>query len=111
MESFAKTRKPPTCPCGGLLKPATISFGQGLRPDDLARAARATETCDLVVALGSSLSVHPAASFPLAAAERGAPYVIINRGATDQDDHPAVSLRLEGDVVEIFPPAVEAALS
>jgi NAD-dependent deacetylase len=111
MDGFAKTRKPPTCSCGGLLKPATISFGQGLRPDDLARASRAAEACDLVIALGSSLSVHPAASFPLAAAERGAPYVIINRGATDQDGHLAVTLRLEGDVVEIFPPAVEEALT
>jgi NAD-dependent deacetylase len=111
MERFAKTRRPPVCACGGLLKPATISFGQSLRTEDLLRAGHAAEACDLAVALGSSLSVHPAASFPLAAAERGAPYVIINRGATEHDDHPAVTLRLEGDVVEIFPPAVEAALA
>jgi NAD-dependent deacetylase len=110
METFTKTRRPPVCACGGFLKPATISFGQSLRGDDLHRAARAAEACDLVVALGSSLSVHPAASFPLAAAERGVPYVIVNRGPTDQDSHPAVTLRLEGDVVEIFPPAVAAAL-
>jgi len=110
MESFAKTRNPPACPCGGYLKPATISFGQSLRPEDLHRASVAAETCDLVVALGSTLSVHPAASFPLAAAERGVPYVIINRGATEHDSHPAVTLRLEGDVVALFPPAVEAAL-
>jgi NAD-dependent deacetylase len=110
MESFAKTRRPPVCACGGFLKPATISFGQSLRGDDLHRAARAAEACDLVVALGSSLSVHPAASFPLTAAERGVPYVIVNRGPTDQDTHPVVTLRLEGDVVAIFPPAVAAAL-
>jgi NAD-dependent deacetylase len=111
MDSFARTRMPPTCPCGGLLKPATISFGQGLRAEDLERSARAAAGCDLVIALGSTLSVHPAASFPLAAAERGAPYVIVNRGATDQDGHPSVTLRLEGDVAEIFPPAVEEALT
>jgi len=110
MEAFAATRRPPTCSCGGLLKPATISFGQGLRPDDLRRAGQAAARCDLVLALGSTLSVHPAASFPLAAAERGTPYVIVNRGATEHDAHPAVTLRLEGDVVEILPPAVEAAL-
>ncbi len=110
MESFAETRRPPLCSCGGLLKPATISFGQSLRTDDLRRAAQAAEECDLVIALGSTLSVHPAASFPLAAAERGAPYVIVNCGATDHDAHPAVTLRLEGDVVEIFPPAVDAAV-
>jgi NAD-dependent deacetylase len=110
MESFERTRKPPLCPCGGFLKPATISFGQNLRAEDLARASRAAAECDLVIALGSSLSVHPAASFPLAAATRGVPYVIVNRGPTDHDGHPALSLRLEGDVVELFAPAVDQAL-
>ena len=110
MESFERTRKPPTCSCGGFLKPATISFGQNLRAEDLGRASEAASACDLVIALGSTLSVHPAASFPLAAAGRGAAYVIINRGSTDHDGHPAVTLRLEGDVVELFPPAVNEAL-
>jgi len=53
----------------------------------------------------------PAASFPLLAAQRGVPYVIINRGATDHDHEPSVTLRIEGDVLEIFPAAVEAALA
>ncbi len=109
---FKKTNSAPLCDkCGGYLKPATISFGQSLREADLQRASAAAQEADLVVALGSTLSVHPAASFPLMAAERGIPYVIINRGATDQDGHAAVSLRLEGDVGEIFPPAVEATLA
>jgi len=108
---FKRTRLAPRCPqCGGYLKPATISFGQNLRQEDLHKAARAAQQADLVIALGSTLSVHPAASIPLMAAERGAPYIIINRGPTDHDRHPAVRLRLEGDVVEIFPPAVDAAL-
>ena len=47
---------------------------------------------------------------PLIAAQRGAPYIIINRGSTDHDGDPAVTLRLEGDVADIFPPAVEEAL-
>jgi NAD-dependent deacetylase len=62
-----------------------------------------------VVALGSTLSVYPAAAIPLAAAERGVPYVIVNRGPTEHDPLPSVSLRLEGDVVELFAPAVIAA--
>jgi NAD-dependent protein deacetylase/lipoamidase len=111
MDAFAATRRPPRCDCGGLLKPATISFGQALRPDDLSRASRAAAACDLVLALGSTLSVYPASSFPLAAAERGVPYVIVNRGATEHDTHPAVVVRLEGDVSEILPPAVHAALA
>lgn len=110
MASFEKTRRPPVCDCGGLLKAATISFGQSLRGEDMERASRAVEQTDLVIALGSSLSVYPAASFPLAAAERGVPYVVVNRGPTDHDALPSVTLRLEGDVCEIFPPAVERAL-
>jgi NAD-dependent deacetylase len=109
-EQFRRTRRPPRCECGGFLKPATISFGQNLRPEDLARAQTAARETDLVIALGSTLSVHPAASIPLLAARQGVPYAIINRGPTDQDDLPEVTLRLEGDVGEVFPRAVEQAL-
>lgn len=110
-EFFREHRKPPLCHCGGYLKPATISFGQSLEPETLQRAEEAAMSADLVVALGSTLSVYPAASFPLMAARRGIPYVVINRGETDHDHESAVSLRIEGDVSEIFPPAVEASLA
>ncbi|HEY2139081.1 MAG TPA: Sir2 family NAD-dependent protein deacetylase [Chthoniobacterales bacterium] len=110
-EFFRANRKPPLCDCGGFLKPATISFGQSLESPVLQRAEEAASQADLVVALGSTLSVYPAASFPLMAAQRGIPYVVINRGATDHDHDPSVSLRIEGDVTEIFPAAVEAALA
>jgi NAD-dependent deacetylase len=93
------------------LKPATISFGQSLDEDDLARAFSSAENADLVVALGSTLAVHPAASVPLAAVRRGIPYIIINRGETDHDGLAEVTLRLEGDVNTIFPPAAKAAYS
>ena len=109
-EFFRAHRQTPLCQCGGFLKPATISFGQSLDSRVLERAEKAAANADLVIALGSTLSVYPAASFPLLAAQRGAPYVIVNRGPTDHDADPAVSLRIEGDVAEIFPPAVEAAL-
>lgn len=109
-EEFRRTRRPPRCACGGFLKPATISFGQTLREEDLDRAGRAAAECDLVVALGSTLSVYPAAQFPLLAAQRGVPYVIINRGPTGHDDLPFVTLRLEGDVGKILPAAVATAL-
>jgi len=110
-EHFRKTRRPPVCDCGGFLKPATISFGQNLRNEDLERAEAAAKAAELVLALGSTLSVYPAANIPLLAAARGAPYVIINRGATEHDGLPGVTLRLEGDVAEIFPAAVAAALA
>ena len=111
MRRFAEDRTPPLCGCGGYLKTATISFGQSLDPDDMGRAAAAAQETDLVIALGSTLSVYPAAGFPMAAALRGVPYVVINQGATDHDGHPAVTLRLDGDVVELFPPAVAEALA
>ena len=94
-------------PMGGgskLSLPATISFGQNLR------AEAAAGNCDGILAFGSTLSVYPAAGIPLAAAERGVPYAIVNRGAMDHDRHPGVVLRLEGDMVALLPPAVEAAL-
>jgi NAD-dependent deacetylase len=110
-EFFRVKRQPPLCECGGFLKPATISFGQSLDPQVLERAAAGAMETDLVVALGSTLSVYPAAGFPLMAAERGVPYIIINRGATAHDGEPRVSLRVEGEVSEIFPAAVDVALS
>ena len=110
-EAFRATRHPPRCACGGLLKPATISFGQPLRAADLERASAAAMKADLVIALGSTLSVYPAASIPLMAANHGTPYVIVNRGATDHDGLASVTLRLDGDLIEIVPPAVAEALS
>jgi NAD-dependent deacetylase len=111
-DEFSSTLRPPRCPkCAGLLKPATISFGQSLSPVTLEAAERAATHCDAVISLGSSLSVYPAAEFPLIAARRGVPYAIINRGQTEHDGLPSVTVRLEGDVGAIFPEAVERALS
>jgi len=111
LEDFRVNQKAPRCACGGFLKIATISFGQSLDPGSLERASDAAGEADLVVALGSTLSVYPASSFPLMAAQRGVPYIIINRGETEHDAEPGVSLRLEGEVGEIFPPAVDEVLS
>ncbi len=107
---FKDTGKPPLCTCGGYQKPATISFGQQLVENDLIRSTEAASRADMVISLGSTLSVYPAASIPLLVAERGMPYVIINRGATEHDLSQHVTLRFEGDVSEIFPAAVESAL-
>lgn len=108
---FRQHRRTPRCHCGGFLKPATISFGQSLDEHEISRATAAAMDADLVIALGSTLSVYPAASFPLLAAERGVPYLVINRGETEHDRSPRVTLRLEGEVGAIFPAAVEEALA
>ena len=109
-DAFAATGEPPICPCGGFLKPATISFGQALRQGDLLRAFTAAERVDLVLSLGSTLAVTPAADVPLAAAKAGAAYVIVNQGATEHDRLALVSLRIEGDVGDIVPVAVARAV-
>ncbi len=106
MERFRATRRSPRCGCGGLLKSATISFGQPLRPAVMQGAAREALAADLVLALGSTLSVYPAAQVPLIAADRGVPYCIVNRGPTDHDDR--ATLRFEAAVDEVLPPAVAA---
>ncbi len=108
---FRRTGEPPACGCGGWLKPATISFGQSLVKADLDRAMAATLRCDLCIALGSSLSVHPAAAIPLLALQHGARYAVVNRGHTDHDGIDGLALRLDGDVEELFAPAVAAALT
>ncbi|MBI1765661.1 MAG: Sir2 family NAD-dependent protein deacetylase [Acidobacteria bacterium] len=71
--------------CGGLLKPATISFGQPMPGLPMQMAAIAAQTCEVFIAAGSSLVVYPAASFPEIAKESGATLIIINRTETPLD--------------------------
>jgi NAD-dependent deacetylase len=87
VRQFEESRAVPPCPqChGGLLKHATISFGQALDPDVLGAASAWAESCDLCLALGSSLVVEPAASLPRLALNRGARLVIINVQPTPLD--------------------------
>lgn len=68
--------------CGGLLKTNTISFGQELNADTLQRAFQLARNCDLMIAVGSTLVVEPAASIPRRAQEMGAKLVVINRETT-----------------------------
>jgi NAD-dependent deacetylase len=72
--------------CDGIVKTATISFGQAMPEIQMARAQDETQQCDLFIVLGSSLVVYPAAGFPRIAKRRGAGLVIVNRDPTDQDD-------------------------
>ena len=77
---------PPCRACGGILKSATISFGQPLVPEVIARAMRAAEEADLLIAVGTSLQVYPVAgAVPLAKAA-GARLVIVNAEPTPFDD-------------------------
>lgn len=76
----------PCTRCGGLIKTATISFGQSMPEVEMAKAQQMVESCSLLVVLGSSLTVYPAAGFPQYAKQLGASLVIVNREPTDQDE-------------------------
>jgi NAD-dependent deacetylase len=83
---FLATDTLPACrACGGIVKTATISFGQSLPEAALARAEAETLACDLFLVLGSSLVVYPASAFPMIAKRNGASLAIVNREPTDQD--------------------------
>ncbi|MDP3661116.1 Sir2 family NAD-dependent protein deacetylase [Phenylobacterium sp.] len=106
-DGFLATDAPPACrACGGVVKVATVSFGQPMPPAPMARAEAETMACDLFLVLGSSLSVMPAASFPLMAKRNGARLVIVNRDPTDQDAYADLALHGEiGAVMSAVAPA------
>lgn len=83
---FRTTTEPPSCTaCGGIVKSATISFGQAMPELEMERAGAAADACDLFLAVGSSLVVYPAAGLPISAKRSGAKLVILNRDPTDLD--------------------------
>jgi len=93
----------PDCQCGGFIKTATISFGQSMPDAAMQRAHDLALSCDLFLAIGSSLQVWPAAGFPLMAKRNGSALVIINREATDFDAVADLVVRQDiGTVLEPF---------
>lgn len=100
----------PACPdCGGLVKSAVVSFGQNLFPGVLDEAVGLVRSADLVVAVGSSLRVRPAAGLPAAAARAGVPLVILNDEPTPLDD--VADLVVRGRAGRVLPAAAALALS
>jgi NAD-dependent deacetylase len=101
---FEATGEAPSCEiCGGVVKSATISFGQFMPAEPMRRARELTLACDLFLAIGSSLVVYPAAAFPAFAKQNGAKLVIINRQPTDLDEIADLVIREEiGTVLEPF---------
>ena len=85
-EVIARQERPPSCTgCGGIVKSATISFGQAMPEQEMADARAATLNADLFIAVGSSLQVFPAAGFPVMAKQNRTPLVIMNREETGLD--------------------------
>lgn len=97
----------PACPmCGGLVKSSTVSFGQVLLPGVVERANELVTTADLMLAVGSSLQVWPAAELPVSAVRAGVPLVIVNDEATPLDD--LATLVVRGRAGEVLPGAVDS---
>ncbi|MES2254619.1 MAG: Sir2 family NAD-dependent protein deacetylase [Pseudomonadota bacterium] len=92
--------------CGGIIKTATISFGQAMPEAEMERAQEASIAADLMLVAGSSLVVYPAAAFPLVAKRAGARFVILNRDETEQD--PYADLVLHREIGPTLTEAVQA---
>lgn len=104
---------PPCRDCGGILKSATVSFGQSLDRAVLARAVAATEDCDLFLAVGSSLTVQPVAALCPLAVRSGARLVVVNASPTPYDEL-AVSTGgavLRDPIGTVLPNVVQTALA
>jgi NAD-dependent deacetylase len=97
----AGEQDPPCRSCGGILKSATISFGQGLVSEDLQRAQEAASACDLLLAVGTTLAVYPIAGVVPLAKQAGARVVIVNGEATEMDGLADSVLR--GSISAILP--------
>ena len=92
--------------CDGIVKTATISFGQAMPLGPMARAEAETKACDLFLVLGSSLVVYPAAGFPVMAKRNGAMLAIVNREETELDGYADLVLHDEiGPVMSAVAPA------
>jgi NAD-dependent deacetylase len=104
--AFERDETLPVCDrCRGIVKTATISFGQPMPPKEMRRAEEATLACDLFMAIGSSLVVYPAAGFPELARRNGARLVILNRDPTPLD--PLADLVLNAEIGPILAAAVD----
>jgi len=101
---FEATGAAPQCSdCGGMVKSATISFGQAMPETAMRRAQQHVADCDLFLAIGSSLQVYPAAGLPLLAAQNGACLVFINGEETSLDEEADLILRGDiGDILQVF---------
>ena len=100
-QCFDADEEPPDCiDCGGILKSATISFGQAMPEEAMRRAQKLAASCDVFLVAGSSLIVYPAAAFPAFAKENGARLIIVNREPTPLDH--AANLVIHAEIGPIF---------
>lgn len=102
LDRVAAGEEDPPCPdCGGILKSATISFGQSLIDSDLERSAVAAQGCDLMLAVGSTLGVYPIANVVPIAVQTGAKLIIVNAQRTEMD--PIADVVLRESISDVLP--------
>ena len=98
---FLSTNEPPVCDiCGGIVKTATISFGQAMPQEEMQISQRKAIESDLFICIGTSLAVFPAADLPLLAKETGSVLVILNNEPTQMDQY--ADLVINRDISEVF---------
>ncbi len=103
-EFDARGEQAPDCSCGGIIKTATVSFGQAMPQDEMRRAQELAAGCDMLIAIGSSLVVWPAAGIPLLAKRNGSVLVIVNREPTELDE--IADLVVRSDIGDVFAPFI-----
>lgn len=108
VRAAAESGRAVTCAlCGDLVKPDVVLFGEPLPAEVLAKAERWARSCDAFLAVGTSLSVWPAAGLALVAKEEGAALVVVNEGPTDLDAH--ADARVDGRAATTLPALLRAA--
>lgn len=105
--TFEASKEPPICSkCNGFIKTATISFGQPMPEAEMLRAQKEAENCDLMIVVGSSLVVYPAATIPLLGKQSGAKLIILNNEATEMDQF--ADLVINASISKSFVSVVES---
>jgi len=109
IEAFLECNEIPHCPCGGVMKPNVILFGEQLPMNVLVAAQQDTMICDLMLVIGSSLTVEPVADLPLMALGHGARLIIVNYQSTHLDDR--ADVLIHADLAEVLPHIADAAIN
>jgi NAD-dependent deacetylase len=109
IEQFIEGDQIPRCPCGGVMKPNIILFGEQLPLNVLTAARQDAMACDLMVVVGSSLTVEPVADLPLMALGQGARLIIVNYQPTHLDNR--ADVLIHADLAEVLPHIADAAIN
>ena len=107
IQTLLEQALPPPCPaCGGVIRPDVVFFGEMLPEAVLRESLEAARSADVMLVVGSSLVVHPAASLPVITLEHGGEVIIVNQGETPLDS--AATVKIDADATRVLPTLLEA---